>query len=182
MTVNYYSINGCKYELLAGKPVIIAPENTDEAELKKYNFTNLDDGRWVRYINNAEFAYIKAMLKENYSEIYITDDVLSEVKVNTDNQNAIANILCAGSLFLSVFGIVLAGFFNEIYSFISFIMMLAVGLMIFVRIKYPKNIFGKVLMVIYIIGYILSMILFIFAMFLIASCVVETCNECSNLG
>ncbi|MBR3825338.1 MAG: hypothetical protein IKJ39_09085 [Lachnospiraceae bacterium] len=53
----------------------------------------------------------------------------------------------------------------------------ALILMIYVRIKYPKNVFGKILMVLYIIVIIL-VILFIIFMYIMCSTFVSGCESC----
>lgn len=158
MTVNYYSINGCKYEILAGKPVIIAPENADEAELEKYDFTNLDDGRWIRWLNKVERNYIASMMKAEQKEISITAEIASsEISADTDleSDNKTANNLCLVSLTMVI--LCLMAVRPEGSSpFILLAAMSAFIIMIYVRKKYPKNIFAKILMVLYIIGFVLA--------------------------
>ena len=58
-------------------------------------------------------------------------------------------------------------------------------LVIYVRVKYPKNIFGKVLMWIYIVLAVLIMIAFIVmlvACTLACSYLIETCQGCASMG
>ncbi len=51
-------------------------------------------------------------------------------------------------------------------------------LMVYVRVKYPKNVFGKVLMWIYIIGFILYLVA---AIVLLIACI-SCANSCSGMG
>ena len=67
------------------------------------------------------------------------------------------------------------------------ILFLIVGivLVIYVRVKYPKNIFGKVLMWIYIVLAVLILIAFIVmlvACTLACSYLIETCQGCASMG
>ena len=58
-------------------------------------------------------------------------------------------------------------------------------LVIYVRVKYPKNIFGKVLMWIYIVLAVLILIAFIVmlvACTLACSYLIETCQGCASMG
>ena len=60
MKITYFTIENCEYELMDGKPAIIAPEGIDEERLKEYTFIQLLDGRWCHYMTDAEKAYYKA--------------------------------------------------------------------------------------------------------------------------
>ena len=58
-------------------------------------------------------------------------------------------------------------------------------LVIYVRVKYPKNIFGKMLMWIYIVLAVLILIAFIVmlvACTLACSYLIETCQGCASMG
>ena len=58
-------------------------------------------------------------------------------------------------------------------------------LVIYVRVKYPKNIFGKVLMWIYIVLAVLILIAFmvmLVACTLACSYLIETCQGCASMG
>lgn len=53
----------------------------------------------------------------------------------------------------------------------------AIILMIYVRVKYPKNVFGKILMILYIIVIILT-ILFVIFMYIMCSTFLGGCESC----
>lgn len=55
--------------------------------------------------------------------------------------------------------------------------LVAIVLMIYVRVKYPKNVFGKILMWLYIIVIILAILFFLFVMIMCSTCVggAESC-------
>lgn len=59
MKVIFYEIQDCYHELIDNKPAIIAPLTTDKELLSKYHFIQLLDGRWVHYMNEFEFSYMK---------------------------------------------------------------------------------------------------------------------------
>ena len=61
-------------------------------------------------------------------------------------------------------------------SFIPMLTLAAYAVMIYTRIKYPKNIFAKVLMWIYIISFIISVI----ASILLIAFIIYMCRECSQ--
>ncbi len=69
---------------------------------------------------------------------------------------------------------------TNIFGTVSLLLMIAgLAIMIYVRVKYPKNVFGKVLMWLYIILGIISIIIFIvYILFIIWACV--SCMSCIN--
>ena len=69
---------------------------------------------------------------------------------------------------------------TNIFGTVSLLLMIAgLAIMIYVRVKYPKNVFGKVLMWLYIIVGIISIIIFIvYILFIIWACV--SCMSCIN--
>ncbi len=74
----------------------------------------------------------------------------------------------------------LSEIFTNIFGTVSLLLMIAgLAIMIYVRVKYPKNVFGKVLMWLYIIVGIISIIIFIvYILFIIWACV--SCMSCIN--
>lgn len=97
------------------------------------------------------------------------------VEVITD-ENEKANVLCLISLclyFLGSFLLYLIPIFGEFLTPLS--PLAAISIMIYVRIKYPSNTFGKVLMILYIINTILLILGFIFLLFLCNS-IARSCN------
>ena len=97
------------------------------------------------------------------------------VEVITD-ENEKANVLCLISLCLFYMG----SFFLSLIPVLGKILtplspLAAISIMIYVRIKYPSNTFGKVLMILYIINTILLILGFIFLLFLCNS-IARSCN------
>jgi len=109
------------------------------------------------------------------------------MNMNNDDSNKKVNTLCWISLACMVVPFILTVFYssflentamekNEILSGIfEFIFTLAeilgVVLMLYVRIKYPKNIFGKVVMWLYIIALVIIILLIIFVITLCDGCI-----------
>ena len=111
--------------------------------------------------------------------------------MNNRNSDKKANILCwislaclivpfilspiLGKIVLSTSQTIVGGLFSFLSSLIGFCFhiarILGVVLMIYVRIKYPKNVFGKVLMWIYIIVLVIIILFIIFIMVLCNGCI-----------
>lgn len=107
--------------------------------------------------------------------------------MNNDDSNKKVNTLCWISLACLIAPFILSVFYssflentamekNEILSGIfEFIFtvaeILGVVLMLYVRIKYPKNIFGKVVMWLYIIALVIIILLIIFVITLCDGCI-----------
>ena len=108
---------------------------------------------------------------------------------NEQEDNNKANILCFISLALKYIPSILTGIFygitdnlkntnNPIISLLGVGPLIAFVLMIVVRVKYPKNKFGKVLMWIYIVELIISLILIIV---IVIACA-KILNDCGQSG
>jgi len=94
---------------------------------------------------------------------------------NDDNNNEKANKLCLISLALALLPNLIENFLwdvlpevsewvDKILSMLGICFPIAFIMMIYIRIKYPKNTFGKVLMIFYIIAPIVFMVCACFAM------------------
>ena len=57
MTVNYYGIRGCTYEVYAGRPIIVAPSDADREKLDKENFT-YSEGRYIHFLTELEHRVV----------------------------------------------------------------------------------------------------------------------------
>ncbi len=83
---------------------------------------------------------------------YNTEKMLAAMEDNTPNILCIISLICLMvSPFLGYISILLTCFFD----------IAAMTIVIFVRVKYPTNIFGRVLMILYTIGAILVIVNFI---------------------
>lgn len=124
--------------------------------------------------------------------------------MNRRNDDKFANLLCWISLACLIVPFILSplgakilsatsgtavgglfSFLNSVFSILfTLARILGVVLMIYVRIKYPRNIFGIVLMWIYIIILILTILFIIFIMVLCNGCMdgMSGClTECRNI-
>jgi len=183
MIVNYYSVKGCKYEMYKNRAVLFAPDDTDKELLLANGFIQLIDGRWCKYINDAELNYIM----EGYPNNDVTFDSDFKVTVlnfsdseNQENQ-AVPNILSAISLWFAVIGFVVlhlegATTVNPLY-----LWLIAVVFVIFTRVKYPKNIFSKVLAILYTILIIIALVLLMYTIILCNSACDSCMTECGNI-
>lgn len=87
------------------------------------------------------------------------------------NDNTKANILCLCSIGVLIFDEFITNMGwgrDETHSYTIFLILVAVALMIIVRVKYPKNTFGKILMWLYIV---LGIIFLAFMIVSIAACI-----------
>lgn len=130
--------------------------------------------------------------EQNYEQYYQPNQVPDPKK-----DDKLPNILCGISLACEIVPYILSGIVmyiasaltegdtSSVYEIITSIMgtlnvlfMIAgLVLMIYVRVKYPKNIFGKVLMWLYIIMGIIGIIVFIvYMVFIMVTCV--ACFSC----
>jgi len=112
------------------------------------------------------------------------NEELNKNITNNNEDNRKANILCIITLLLNFIPFfipfILAGLLNHsnnsndstiLIKIVALLIMVcptvAINLMIYVRINYPKNIFGKILMILYII---VAIILIIGGTYIIVSC------------
>jgi len=108
--------------------------------------------------------------------------------MNEQNNNKKANKLCLISLACAVgpwlllvitdklqevagIGEIFRILCNVVSSLSGFGWLAAIVLMIYVRVKYPKNVFGIILMVLYIIAIIVTILFFIFIYIMCSTCV-----------
>lgn len=124
------------------------------------------------------------MENEENKELDVKKNITSNNDDDNNNNNQKANKLCIISLALAwvpnlideFFWNILPEFVLENFSSVSGICgSIALIIVIYVRVKYPKNIFGKVLMIFYIITGILAIV---GACLAIVTCV-DQLNNCS---
>jgi len=178
MIVNYYSVRGCQYKVYKNRAVLFAPEDTDKELLLENGFIQLIDGRWCRYINDAELNYIMKGFPDN--DVTFDSDFKITVLNSSDSENqknqTFPNILSAISLWFAVIGFVALYFERNPL----FLWLIAVVFVVFIRVKYPKNIFSKVLAILYRILIIIAFVLLVYTMimcnFMCDSCMKTDCN------
>jgi len=107
-----------------------------------------DDARFCKYCG-------KEMAKGDENQNNITNINESQEYINQQADNSTANLLCTISLFLTIGVPFVLRFIPGLQDFIDTIIsicgMTGFVLMLVARVKYPKNVFAKVLMWIYII-------------------------------
>jgi hypothetical protein len=161
MIVNYYGILGCECIWDQKGIFLAAPAGVSTQSLQQMGFYCGHDNRWYKQLTPQESAYIDSMknmsvvdLPANGSSFGMTTGTPYNMEESPDNKKK-ANILCWISLIMG-HGIYLS---HYMYSdtnvvtrspFVGFTSLAALILMIYVRVKYPKNKFGKVLMILYI--------------------------------
>lgn len=59
MKIMYYEVHDCEHKLINGSHAIIAPKGIDEKLLRKYDFVQLLDGRWIHFMTADEKLYMK---------------------------------------------------------------------------------------------------------------------------
>lgn len=186
MTVDYYEIKGCAFDMYCGRPAIFAPVGTAADIMANYGFSLMNDGRYVHFLDQQEYYHV--MMQSgcervvfdystwvNISSFYSARRYELGLPVaNYQDRSAgtTPNMLCGISLGLFCFSVV-SVFFIPYFSLAAFIA--AIVLMIIVRASYPKNTFGLVLMILYIAVVAIS---FIAGILLLAACyqMLKECN------
>ena len=184
MIVNYYDIHRCECIWDQDVPLLVAPENTAEQLLKMRGFYCGEDGKWYKQLSQLDSAYLNSMRNMDVVDFPTQSSISGNVfnmEKSPDNKKK-ANILSIIS-FLLMYGVALLNYLlYTIYdinilpiSILSFL----VGfiLMIYVRVKYPKNYLAKVLMILYMILMILGLIFVITVIAWCESCM-KDCSRC----
>ncbi|SHM45997.1 hypothetical protein [Ruminococcus flavefaciens] len=164
MRIHFYEVKDCTYDMVQGIPAIFAPDGVDEEVLQRHFFIKTAEGKWFHYLTREEYYYLISMSYSGNDEVVfsfdkpITNYYPPYQPLDSESENK-ANTMCGISLGLMGMGFILAIIGGAILTFPCWIA--AIILMIIVRVNYPQNTFGKVLMIIYIIFGILLMIGFI---------------------
>jgi hypothetical protein len=184
MTVHFFEIRDCRFEMFGGRPVIFAPEEADEELLGRYAFVKIADGRRVRYLNQYEYSYIMSV--KDAEEIVFDGKAVERMNypaaqfqyVNYGNRmynpQKTADTLCYVSLGLMAGSLPLSAVLTPLGGLVLAIA--ALVLVIIVRVHYPEHKLGKVLFTVYLILIIIGVVLTIAAMIIIAI----ACNQCIN--
>lgn len=105
------------------------------------------------------------------------DEEKNELNINNEeDDNKKANQECCIAVLLNIMGFVCSYLYLSVFFKLGPIiaeLLFSIGfiLMIHVRIKYPKNTFGKVLMILYILAIIIAIIAIIILLYTCISCV-----------
>ncbi len=201
MFVHYYDVRCCTCANVDNRPVLIAPPDTGYDLLTMHEFVLLADGRWCHFLTQQEYEHVMTGYPNHDvsfgSQVYQAPlpTIEDPEKVKAGNRCAlIAFILFGTSILLPGIAALLMGGFNvltetakdsesgnPIITGISSILggisslteIAAFVMMIVTRVKYPKNVWGKVLMWIYIVLGILIVIGMVLLILACAYCVNE---------
>ncbi len=146
--------------------------------LKENGAPNITEANIIEETPKNEEIVNDDPLKGSY-EIPKDNNVSQSVQQPDQNDDQLPTTLCIISLVLYFLGSVVAGLIpglGPIFRLLS--PLVAIGIMIYVRVKYPNNTFGKVLMILYIVLTILAIIGFILVVMLCKSVV----QSCGSLG
>ncbi|WP_294479505.1 hypothetical protein [uncultured Ruminococcus sp.] len=186
MVVNYYGILGCECIWDQNGVFLSAPAGVQVQSLQQLGFYTAADGRWYKQLSPQESAYLNSMKNVSVVDLPaqgynfgMVSGTASDMEESPEDKKR-ANTLCLISLILghglSLFSYILTQIFDmHTYSIFGTAGLIAFILMIYVRVKYPKNKFGKVLMILYIVEIIIAIIVLIAIIAACASCL----NDCS---
>ena len=201
MYVHFYEIRGCTCDNVDSRPVLVAPRDTRLDLLTKYQFILLADGRWVHFLTNDEYAYVMTGYPNRDVTFYTAPQYTASpaaMPQESEEDKRRGNLLAGIGLGLFVLYLIVnfgewgfmkalesnshAGETTDLIAAINSILLLmpvtSFVLMLITRIKYPKNVLGKVLMWVFIVSGILLAFLVIATLVACVACL----NECSQAG
>lgn len=181
MKIMYYDIHDCDFEYVDNISAIIAPEDTDEELLKKYDFVQLLDGRWCHYMTLDEKLH---MINHEGDDILIFNEenriIISES--SDDNEPVerdvpIAYIIVMLSVFSIIIGL-MSFYFSEGEA--QSLIPIAAGIIALfaVRIVFsdnkPAEIITKTLSVLFVI--------LLIGLAILAYAISKACDSCEGAG
>lgn len=177
MKTTYFTIENCEYELIDGKPAIIAPEGIDEERLKEYTFIQLLDGRWCHYMTDAEKAYYKA--QNDTGALTFSQQNMLPYQQKYDRKRKIDFYITFTLILLLLIGIVFLFIDFKIGSIV-----ITVGFWgIFISTLFHNKSAEKVLIAIVVIVPILFLAFIIYVMYRVdKELKFETCDSTSKAG
>ena len=104
MTVDFYQIPNCEYELYQGRHVIFAPADTREELLYTYRFFRAEDGRACHFLTPDEYYHVMNNMSFGRAVFGTTNNMLmqrSPDEMIPPQENDVNN-LCIISLILLV--------------------------------------------------------------------------------
>ena len=180
MIVNYHGILGCECRWDENTAYLVAPEGTAVQPLMKLGFYCAQDGRWYKQLFPQESAYLES--KKNMAVVDFPEYTYSGSPYSLEESPEAkkkAHILCLISLILNLLNFVLVKTYKTgFFPIIALFGLVAFILMIYVRVKYPRNKFGLALMILYIIELVSLLILVITVISWCFSCL-NDCTKCS---
>lgn len=173
MVVNYYNVKNCKYEVYENRPALFPPNDTEESLLREYGFVKMIDGRWCKFLSGTEYQHVMKGYPCDVT-VDISYNLIKYTNIEDKGNNRVSNILSILSLVCFAVGIepFLEMLFTPVFVFWGF----AIALVTTARVITPKNIFAKILSILYII---VGIIIIIFIIILIVACQ-HMCDSCIN--
>lgn len=170
MVVNYYEVRNCRYEIYDNCPVLFPPDDITESLLREYGFVKLIDGRWCKFLSVTEYQHII----HGDVNFDISYNPLKYTNLEDKGNDNLSNILSTLSLICFALGIKPFLVFSLTSAFVFW--GFAIAFVIAARVITPKNIFAKVLLILYII---VGIIITTFIIILIVTCQ-HMCDSCIN--
>lgn len=177
MVVNYYNVKKCKYEVYENRPALFPPEDTEESLLREYGFVKMIDGRWCKFLSGTEYQHIMKMYPCDVT-IDISYNSLKYTNMEDKGNNRISNMLSILSLVCFAVGI--KPFLEMLFTLVFLFWGFAIVFVTTARVITPKNIFAKIVSILYII---VGIAIIIFITIIIAACqyMHDSCiNELNN--
>lgn len=186
MNIHYYKIKNCSLGESCGRPVIFPPKDTNRKTLAKYGFVLLPDSEeWRHFLSDEEYQYIMRFSAE--------EDVTFEgckYKNSKDNRNKTANALVILSTILMIIAVVGSSidFFDDFQISLIFklLFIISVVLAVALRIIFPENINGKVLIRVYTILYVTFFVILLIVLIVAMNSCMNSCNDflvgCARMG
>ncbi len=204
MNIHYYEIKNCYLGESCGQPVIFPPKDTDRKTLTKCGFVQLTDSdEWGHFLSDEEYQYIMQFSKEgdvtfegdkyDVQNTEIITNIRDKYENSEDNHNRTAGTMAGLSIILMIIAVVgsLVDFFAhfEISLVFGLFFIVSVVSAVALRIKFPENKLGKILIRVYIT---LALLVVGFLTFVIISCsiaidsCIDSCCEaaegCGKIG
>lgn len=192
----FYEVQNCVCENYQNtQPVLLAPQGYDPAVLARNGFVALPDGRWAHFLTEQEYMYMtsvpqgqdvrfyagmfgqpaqSASLQGQNMQGFPMPDTQTPEQIQKDAK--IANVLAGISAACLALTFVIGGAqAKDLTALGAILFQVGLVLMIIVRVRYKNNLFGKILMWIYIV---LCALAIIGVLLLIAVCgsILRDCN------
>ena len=201
MTIHYYKIKNCYLGESCGRHVIFPPKDTDRKTLAKYGFVQLTDSEeWGHFLSDEEYQYIMRFSAEedvtfegckyDVQNTEIIADINGKYKKSKDKRNKTAKTLSTLSTILMIIALVGSSidFFDDFKISIIFFLLyiVSVVLAIALRIIFPENMSGKVLIRSYTILYVIFFVIFMIVLIVAVHSCMNSCNDflvgCARMG
>ena len=168
MQIHYYAIHGCDFLFHDGKLVITAPPGTADEALREYGFQQDNNLKWYKFLNEKECHAVMVGFPDNDVTFSDGNDSPQYTPCPEENSKAeifnIPIILSIVFLILILSAIALPANFEWLDIWSVGLWIAGFLLIIFLRIRYPANPFGKILLIIYCILVLIIVIILTWVM------------------